>query len=73
MPDRTGMSLRHSAISALGTNTGGFESGSILGLDTSGAGGNFTYAGVIADPNGGSNSLGLTKLGSGTLTLSPSV
>ncbi len=59
-----------SCISALGTNSGGFKNGSILGLDTiHAAGGNFVYNGVIADTNGGANSLGLTKLGAGTLTL----
>ncbi len=58
------------AISALGSNMGGFQGGSILGLDTTNAaGGNFIYNGVITDTNGGLNSLGLTKLGIGTLTL----
>lgn len=47
----------------------GFQSGSSLGLDTTNAGGNFTYAGVIADANAGANVLGLTKLGTGNLTL----
>jgi autotransporter-associated beta strand protein len=57
-------------LKALGTATGGFKSGSFLGLDTTNAsGGNFTYASVIANPNGGTNVLGLTKLGTGTLTL----
>ena len=58
------------AIGALGTNTGGFQSGAMLGLDTTNAaGGDFVYNGGIADTNGGANSLGLTKLGGGTLTL----
>ena len=52
---------------ALGTSTGGFTSGSAIGLDTTG--GNFSY-GAIANPNGGGNTLGLTKLGDLTLTLS---
>ena len=48
----------------------GFQSGSTLGLDTTNAGGSFTYANVIADTNSGANVLGLTKLGTGNLTLS---
>ncbi len=48
----------------------GFQSGSALGLDTTNAGGSFTYANVIADTNAGANVLGLTKLGAGNLTLS---
>jgi fibronectin-binding autotransporter adhesin len=59
-------------IAALGTGTSGFLPGSRIGLDTSGAGGSFTYATPIADTNGGANSLGLLKLGSGTLALSAS-
>jgi autotransporter-associated beta strand protein len=55
----------------LGTATGGFKSGSSIGLDTTNAaGGNFTYSSAIANPNGGTNALGLTKLGAGSLTLS---
>jgi T5SS/PEP-CTERM-associated repeat protein/autotransporter-associated beta strand protein len=54
----------------LGTSTGGFENGTTIGLDTTDAtGGNFTYSGTIANPNGGANIIGLTKLGTGTLTL----
>ena len=57
-------------LKALGTNTGGFESGSFLGLDTTNAvAGSFTYSSNISDPNGGANVLGLTKLGTGTLVL----
>jgi autotransporter-associated beta strand protein len=57
-------------LKALGTASGGFKSGSILGLDTTNAsGGSFTYSSVIANPNAGANVLGLTKLGSGTLVL----
>jgi fibronectin-binding autotransporter adhesin len=56
-------------LKGLGTAITGFRSGSALGLDTTNAaGGEFIYAGAIANPNG--NALGLTKLGTGTLTLS---
>ena len=41
-----------------------FSSGSFLGIDTTNAGGNFAYGSNITE------SIGLTKLGSGTLTLS---
>jgi fibronectin-binding autotransporter adhesin len=56
-------------LKALGTASGGFESGANLGLDMSNAGGTFTYQSVIGNPNGGANTLGLVKLGAGTLTL----
>ncbi len=52
---------------ALGTATGGFENNSNIGLDTTG--GNFAYNTAITNTNGGANSVGLTKLGSNTLTL----
>jgi autotransporter-associated beta strand protein len=55
-------------LTALGGATSGFQSGSSIGLDTSS--GDFSYASVIANPNGGSNALSLTKLGINTLTLS---
>lgn len=55
-------------LAAIGSSTGGFESGSILGLDTTG--GNFTYGAAIANTNSGANVLGLAKLGSNMLTLS---
>jgi len=55
-------------LKALGTSTGGFKSGAILGLDT--ASGDFPYSSTIANPNVGANTLGLTKLGANTLTLS---
>ncbi len=48
----------------------GFQNGSILGIDTTGAGGNFTYDRVLANPNGDAHPVGLAKFGSGTLTLS---
>jgi fibronectin-binding autotransporter adhesin len=50
------------------SNSTGFASGSILGIDTSNAtGGTFTYGNVIANTAAGT--LGLTKLGNGTLVL----
>jgi len=55
---------------ALGGASNGFESGAVIGLDTTNAsGGNFTYASNIANPNGGANVLGLTKIGANSLTL----
>ncbi len=56
-------------LKALGTATGGFRTGSSIGLDTTNAGGSFTYGSVIANPNAGANVLGLAKLGTGTLVL----
>jgi autotransporter-associated beta strand protein len=57
-------------LKALGSATGGFTNGSKIGLDTTNAaGGAFTYASIIADTNGGANSLGLIKLGSNSLVL----
>lgn len=55
------------AIKALGTATTGFMDGSNLGLESAVASG--TYSGIIADTNGGANHIGLTKLGTNTLTL----
>ena len=52
---------------SVSSGTGGFESGSSLGMDTTG--GNATYAGAIANPNSGANALGLVKLGPNVLTL----
>lgn len=57
------------SLASLGTASGGFKSGSKLGLDTTNAGGSFTYNSVLANPNGGANGLGLRKLGTGTLVL----
>ena len=54
---------------ALATSTSGFLPGAAIGLDTTNAGGSYTYASAVADGNGGANSLGLVKLGSGTLAL----
>lgn len=57
-------------IKSLGTPGGGFQNGSVLGLDTTNAaGGSFTYGGVIADTNVGANSVGLEKMGANTLVL----
>ena len=56
-------------ITALGTATGGFLDGSTLGIDTSNASGAFVYGTVIADTDGGNNSISLNKLGTGTLAL----
>jgi autotransporter-associated beta strand protein len=47
-----------------------WNAGAKLGIDTTNAGGSFTYAGVIANTTGGS--LGLTKLGTGSLVLTAS-
>ena len=60
--------------SHLGASTGssGLASGSFLALDTTNAGGIFTYSNVIANPNGGANILGLVKSGAGTLILAGS-
>jgi fibronectin-binding autotransporter adhesin len=62
-------------IGALGSATGGFQSNAALGLDTTNAGGTFTYPSaahpgdILANPNAGNNILALTKLGTGTLEL----
>jgi autotransporter-associated beta strand protein len=56
-------------LSGLGTASGGFRDGSSIGLDTTNAGGTFTYSNVIADPNTGLNKLGVAKLGTRTLVL----
>jgi len=57
-------------LRGLGTGSTGFLPGSSIGIDTTGT--TFTYASNVSNPNGGLNALGLTKLGSGTLTLSGS-
>ena len=54
---------------ALSSGSDGFLPGAAIGLDTTNAGGLLTYAAPLADGNGGANSLGLVKLGSGTLAL----
>ena len=53
----------------LSSGTHGFLPGAAIGLDTSNAGGFLNYASPLADGNGGANSLGLVKLGTGTLAL----
>ena len=50
-----------------GTATTGFENGSFLGIDTTGA--TFTYASPITNTNGGTNVIGLNKLGTNSLIL----
>ena len=57
-------------VSLLGladTTTNGFKTGAILGLDTTS--GDVVFSNVIANPNSGTNVLGLTKLGTNKLTL----
>jgi fibronectin-binding autotransporter adhesin len=59
-------------LTALGTTTGGFENGSFLGIDTTGAPAGYTYtvnSGVIANTNSGNNVVGLAKLGTNSLIL----
>ena len=56
-------------LAALGTGSGGFKSGSAIGMDTTNAGGAVTYNTVIANPNSGANALGFAKYGVNTLTL----
>jgi autotransporter-associated beta strand protein len=56
-------------IKDLGTPTGGFRNDSRIGLDTTNSAGVFVYNGAIANTNAGANSIGLTKLGTGTLQL----
>jgi len=51
--------------------TGGFQSGSYIGLDTTNAaGGTFTYSGVIGNATPAANAYGLAKRGAGTLVFS---
>jgi autotransporter-associated beta strand protein len=57
-------------LTAIGTAGSGFRGGSRVGIDTTNAtGGSFTYGIVLANPNGGTNILGLRKFGTGTLVL----
>jgi len=54
----------------LGSNTSGFRSGSNIGIDVTHApGAALTYSGDISDTNAGTNRIGVTALGLGTLTL----
>jgi autotransporter-associated beta strand protein len=54
-------------LAALGSDTGGFASGSYICLNT--ASGGFTCDTFIGNPNGGANELGLAKYGGNTLTI----
>ncbi|WP_265595451.1 autotransporter-associated beta strand repeat-containing protein [Verrucomicrobium sp. BvORR106] len=56
-------------LSSLGTATGGFQSGSFIGLDTTNAAGTVVYSTALSNTDNGPNVLGLVKLGSGTLEL----
>ena len=57
-------------LTGLTTGIGGFLSGSLVGLDpTNAPGASFSYGQSIANPNGGSSTLGLAKLGTGSLLL----
>jgi autotransporter-associated beta strand protein len=58
------------SLKLLGSATGGFLSGSAIGIDTTNA--SLTYGGNIVDTNGGSNSIGFHKYGANTLTLTGS-
>lgn len=64
------------SLASLGTATGGFmgvnaavAGASNVGIDTTNAVGTSTISSNIANPNGGQNPIGVTKLGSGTLEL----
>ena len=54
-------------LATMGNSNGGFQSGSSLGLDTSG--GSLAYGNALANPNDGGNVLSLVKLGTNTLSL----
>jgi autotransporter-associated beta strand protein len=59
-------------VKLIGTASGGFRNGSVIGFDTTNAGGSFAYGTAIGDTNGGANIVGLTKLGTGILLLNGS-
>jgi fibronectin-binding autotransporter adhesin len=59
-------------VKLIGTAGGGFRNGSVIGFDTTNAGGSFAYGTAIADTNAGANIVGVTKLGTGILTLNGS-
>jgi autotransporter-associated beta strand protein len=66
----TGEFTNANIVSLLGladATTNGFKTGAILGLDTTS--GDVLFNSVIANPNSGTNVLGLTKLGTNKLTL----
>ncbi len=54
-------------IAGLGTATGGFQTGSTLGLDTTN--GSLTHNAAIVNPNAGANAINLLKIGANNLTL----
>ncbi|HEX8295091.1 MAG TPA: autotransporter-associated beta strand repeat-containing protein, partial [Chthoniobacteraceae bacterium] len=56
-------------FSRLGTDTGGFLAGSNIGIDTTNAVGPVTLSAGLANPNANLNTLGLAKLGIGTLII----
>ena len=54
-----------------GINNNGLKAGSSIGFDTGNSGSSFTYSGIIGDSTGtGAGSLGVTKIGGGTVILS---
>jgi fibronectin-binding autotransporter adhesin len=53
------------ALSALGTSSGGFENGSFIGIDTTGAA--LTYSSALASGNSNLAGIGLQKIGSNNL------
>ena len=59
-----------SIYSGLNAASGGFQSGSILALDTTNASGPVVLNTAFSNTNAGANTFGLSKLGLGTLTLS---
>ncbi len=73
--DEWGLRRRYLGGLILGTGGQGtsnqvsWTAGSVLGVDTTNAGSNFTYGSAIGSFRTGGNSVGLTKLGTGTLTL----
>jgi|GEM_PF-1529259 len=59
-----------SNISVAASSTAGLHSGSLIGIDTTSAGGSFTPTAVIGNSTGAfGGSIGLTKLGTGSLVL----
>jgi autotransporter-associated beta strand protein len=55
-----------SDVETTSTSYAGFESGSVIGIDT--GAGNFTYSNAIVNPSYPTATLGVTKLGSGNFT-----
>jgi autotransporter-associated beta strand protein len=56
-------------LSGLGTATGGFQSGSVLTLDTTNAANGVFFCESVTLGNAGGNGLSVTKLGPGTLVM----